>query len=116
MTSACSMPVEACTRDMTKDEIKENYEYNTGAVIVGCFNSKGLNPDYMPAVLVKNQGPFAWGKDALDAVQNAAILEKIATMAFNTQLLMGSRNPMPQILLEKHFFRKHGPDAYYGQR
>lgn len=105
-----------CTRDMTKEEIKENYEYNTGVVIAERFISKGINPDYVPAVLVKNHGPFAWGTDAFNAVHNAVVLEEVAMMALHTQMLTGGRNPMPQVLLEKHFFRKHGPNAYYGQK
>ena len=105
-----------CTKDMTSEEIKENYEYNTGVVIVKCFNAKGINPDDVPAVLVKNHGPFAWGTDAMNAVHNAVVLEEVAMMALHTQMLTGSRNPMPQVLLDKHFFRKHGPNAYYGQK
>jgi L-ribulose-5-phosphate 4-epimerase len=105
-----------CTKDMTGEEIKENYEYNTGVVIVKCFNAKGINPDDVPAVLVKNHGPFAWGTDAMNAVHNAVVLEEVAMMALHTQMLTGSRNPMPQVLLDKHFFRKHGPNAYYGQK
>lgn len=104
-----------CTRDMTKEEIETEYEYNTGAVIVDTF--KELNPDMMPAVLVKNHGPFTWGKDAFDAVHNAVVLEEVAMMAFNTELMTNlSVNAMPQMLLDKHFMRKHGPNAYYGQK
>lgn len=104
-----------CTRDMTKEEIENNYEYNTGTVIVETF--KEINEDMMPAVLVKNHGPFTWGKDAFDAVHNAVVLEEVAMMAFNTETLTNlSVNTMPQILLNKHFMRKHGPNAYYGQK
>lgn len=104
-----------CTRDMTKEEIENEYEYNTGGVIVETF--KDLNADMMPAVLVKNHGPFTWGKDAFDAVHNAVVLEEVAMMAFNTELMTNlSVNAMPQMLLDKHFMRKHGPDAYYGQK
>lgn len=104
-----------CTRDMTKEEIDNEYEYNTGVVIAEKF--KDLNPDYVPAVLVKNHGPFTWGKDAFDAVHNAVVLEEIAMMAFNTEVLTNSiSNSMPESLLNKHFMRKHGPDAYYGQK
>lgn len=104
-----------CTRDMTKEEIENEYEYNTGAVIVETFAE--LNADRMPAVLVKNHGPFTWGKDALDAVHNAVVLEEVAMMSFNTEILTNlSVYSMPQILLNKHFMRKHGPNAYYGQK
>ena len=103
-----------CTRDMTKEEININYEYNTGGVIVERFNN--LNPIHVPAVLVKNHGPFTWGKDALDAVHNAVVLEEVAMMALNTELLSNhTARQMPQDLIEKHFKRKHGPNAYYGQ-
>ena len=103
-----------CTRDMTSEEIKGAYEYETGVVIAETFRQ--INPDHMPAVLVKNHGPFSWGTDPFNAVHNAVVLEEVAMMAFHTQLLTGSREPMPQVLLDKHFLRKHGPDAYYGQK
>ena len=103
-----------CTRDMTSVEIKGAYEYETGVVIAETFRQ--INPDHMPAVLVKNHGPFTWGTDPFNAVHNAVVLEEVAMMAFHTQLLTGSREPMPQVLLDKHFLRKHGPDAYYGQK
>ena len=102
-----------CTREMTEEEIREDYEYNTGMVIVKTF--KSLTPTNIPAVLVKHHGPFTWGKDAVQAVHNAVVLEETAMMAFHTQLLSGERKPMPQPLLDKHFLRKHGPNAYYGQ-
>ena len=103
-----------CTRDMTAEEIKSNYEYNTGAVIVDTF--KHINPTHVPAVLVKNHGPFTWGKDAMDAVHNAVVLEEVAMMAWNTEVLMNHTiETMPKELIEKHFMRKHGPNAYYGQ-
>ena len=103
-----------CTRDMTVEEIEMNYEYNTGAVIVERFES--LQPDTIPGVLVKNHGPFTWGMNAFDAVHNAVVLEEVAMMDFHTQLLMGHRKSMPHILLDKHFMRKHGSKAYYGQK
>lgn len=103
-----------CTRDMTPDEIKNDYEYNTGEVIVETF--KDLNPTHVPAVLVKNHGPFAWGKDAVEAVHNAVVLEEVAMMAWNTEVLANHNiDTMPKELIEKHFMRKHGPNAYYGQ-
>ena len=99
---------------MTREEIEGNYEYNTGTVIVERF--KDLNPDYIPAVLVKNHGPFTWGKDANEAVHNAVVLEEVAMMAYNTEILANQRvNSMSEDLLNKHFTRKHGPNAYYGQ-
>ncbi|WP_244833512.1 L-ribulose-5-phosphate 4-epimerase [Clostridium sp. BJN0001] len=104
-----------CTRDMTEEEIKNEYEYNTGKVIVERFEN--LNPVYVPAVLVKNHGPFAWGKDAKEAVHNAVVLEEVAMMALNTELLNDNKaEKMPQDLIEKHFTRKHGSNAYYGQK
>ena len=101
-----------CTRDMTKQEVEGEYELETGNVIVDCF--KGLNPDFIPGVLVKNHGPFAWGKDAHDAVHNAVVMEQVAKMSYiaygvNPNLTMNSH------LIKKHFYRKHGPGAYYGQ-
>lgn len=104
-----------CTEDMTKAAIESEYEYNTGSIIVDTF--KEINPDHMPAVLVKNHGPFTWGKDAFEAVHNAVVLEEVAMMAINTELLRkGNVDAMPQVLLDKHFLRKHGPNAYYGQK
>lgn len=103
-----------CTRDMTPEEIKTNYEYNTGGVIVETF--KDLNRNHVPAVLVKNHGPFSWGKDAIEAVHNAVVLEEVAMMAWNTEVLANHNiDTMPKELIEKHFMRKHGPNAYYGQ-
>ena len=103
-----------CTRDMTPEEINGPYELNTGVVIAERF--KDLNPDYIPAVLVKNHGPCTWGTDPYNAVHNAVVLEEIAMMAFHTQMLTGNREPMPQVLMDRHFLRKHGPNAYYGQK
>jgi L-ribulose-5-phosphate 4-epimerase len=104
-----------CTRSMTPEEIQSEYERNTGKVIVETFAE--LEPDHIPAVLVKNHGPFCWGKDPFEAVHNAVVLEEIGMMAVYTEQLMGADTaPMPSVLLEKHFFRKHGPNAYYGQK
>ncbi|PRR82720.1 L-ribulose-5-phosphate 4-epimerase [Clostridium vincentii] len=103
-----------CTREMTPEEIKSNYEYNTGGVIIETF--KHINPTQVPAVLVKNHGPFTWGKDAMEAVHNAVVLEEVAMMAWNTEVLTNHTiETMPKELIEKHFMRKHGPNAYYGQ-
>ena len=101
-----------CTSDMTGEEVMGEYEKETGNVIVRRF--QGLNPVHTPGVLVKNHGPFTWGKDAGEAVHNAVVLEEVAKMAF----IAFSINPdltMNPFLVEKHFSRKHGPDAYYGQ-
>ena len=102
-----------CTRDMTKEEITGSYELETGKVIVERF--EGLNPDYIPSVLVKNHGPFSWGTSPENAVHNAVVLEEVAMMAWHTSLLANEARHMPQELLNKHFYRKHGPNAYYGQ-
>ena len=103
-----------CTRDMTDEEINSQYEENTGHVIVETFRS--LNPDFVPAVLVKNHGPFTWGKTPGEAVHNSVVLEEIVMMAVNTQILNPQVKRMPKALLDKHFLRKHGANAYYGQR
>lgn len=102
-----------CTADMTEAEVKGNYEWETGNVIVKRF--EGMNANDTPGVLVKNHGPFTWGKDAAEAVHNAVVLEQVAKMAF----IARSVNPnltMNPLLIEKHYSRKHGPNAYYGQK
>jgi len=101
-----------CTRKMTKEEVEGEYELETGKVIIERF--KGLNPDQIPGVLINNHGPFAWGKDAENAVHNAVVLEEVAKMAFRS-LVLNPETKMSQFLLDKHFLRKHGKDAYYGQ-
>jgi L-ribulose-5-phosphate 4-epimerase len=103
-----------CTRKMTAEEIQGEYEKNTGEVIVETF--KGINPRFVPAVLVNNHGPFIWGKDAHEAVHNAVVLEEVAMMAFNTCQLNPGIKGIDQVLLDKHFLRKHGKNAYYGQK
>lgn len=102
-----------CTRDMTQKEIEGEYELETGNVIVERF--KELNPDYVPGVLVKNHGPFSWGKDAEDAVHNAVVMEQAAKMAYIAYGVNPSLTMNPH-LITKHFYRKHGPNAYYGQK
>ena len=104
-----------CTRDMTDAEISDAYEYNTGLVIIELFQKRGINPEQIPAVLVKNHGPFTWGKNSLDAVNKAVVLEEIAMMALHCKILDNNISSMPQKLLDKHFLRKHGANAYYGQ-
>lgn len=102
-----------CTRIMTSEEIKDSYEENTGRVIIERF--KGINPSYMPGVLVANHGPFSWGKDASDAVHNAVVLEEVAKMAAITAALNPQIQPISQYIQDKHYLRKHGANAYYGQ-
>ncbi|OCN03740.1 L-ribulose-5-phosphate 4-epimerase [Erysipelotrichaceae bacterium MTC7] len=105
-----------CTRMMTNDEIHGAYELETGNVIIETFAQRQINPVDVPAVLVHSHGPFAWGKDGFDAVHNAVVMEECAAMAFTTmQLQQGNAEVMQQELLDKHFKRKHGPNAYYGQ-
>lgn len=101
-----------CTRDMTEAEVKGDYELETGNVIVDRF--KNLNPVHTPGVLVKNHGPFAWGTSPADAVHNAVVLEQVAKMASIAYTVNPSLTMNP-LLIEKHFSRKHGPNAYYGQ-
>lgn len=104
-----------CTRKMTPEEISGRYELETGNVIIETFREQNINPLQVPAVLVHSHGPFVWGKDPLDAVHNAVILEEIAFMDFHTMMLAPGLGAMQQELLDKHYFRKHGPGAYYGQ-
>lgn len=118
-----------CTRPMTEAEIAGAYEKETGAVIIERFSGAGLDPGAVPAVLVRSHGPFAWGKNPGEAVHNAVVLEEIAMMAWHSAMLAaspgaaatgaaaacGSLDPMPGALLDKHYLRKHGAGAYYGQ-
>lgn len=101
-----------CTRDMTQAEVEGEYELETGNVIVEIFN--GLNPDFIPGVLVKNHGPFSWGKNAHDAVHNAIVMEQVGKMAYIAYGVNPNLSMNPH-LIKKHFYRKHGPGAYYGQ-
>ena len=102
-----------CTRAMTEAEIAGEYEKETGRVIVETF--AGRDPAAVPAVLVRSHGPFAWGKDAAEAVHNAVVLEEAAFMAFHALMLSPGQPPIPQALLDRHYLRKHGENAYYGQ-
>lgn len=104
-----------CTRRMTKEEIQDEYEKQTGNVIVETFLGRGLDPMKMPAVLVANHGPFVWGSSALQAVEHALILEKTAKLAYLTAQINPGSERMQQELKDKHYFRKHGANAYYGQ-
>ncbi|MDR2040996.1 MAG: L-ribulose-5-phosphate 4-epimerase [Tannerella sp.] len=103
-----------CTRDMTEAEVNGDYEQATGAVIVERFRLDRLNPVHTPGVLVRNHGPFAWGKSPGEAVHHAAVMEQVAHMACIARSLNPSLT-MNELLAQKHFRRKHGPDAYYGQ-
>ena len=102
-----------CTRKMTVAEIQGEYEKETGTVIIETF--QGKDPDAIPAVLVYSHGPFTWGSDPKDAVHNAVVLEEVAFMNFHTMMLEPNIPPMQQELLDKHYLRKHGANAYYGQ-
>ncbi len=104
-----------CTRKMTDDEINGQYEWDTGTVIVETFRELGIEAKQMPGVLVHSHGPFAWGKDAMDAVHNAIVMEEVAYMGIFCRHLTPDLPPMQQTLLDKHYLRKHGAKAYYGQ-
>ena len=104
------------TREMTDAEINGAYEAETGRVIIERFAEANLDPAQIPAALVKSHGPFTWGADAAEAVHNAAVLEETAKMALFTQMLRPTTPPMNPALLDKHFLRKHGANAYYGQK
>ena len=104
-----------CTRKMTPEEIGGAYELETGNVIVETFRTRKLDPAQIPAVLVHSHGPFAWGVSPENAVHNAVVLEEAAFMAFHAMALTPGLPPMQQELLDKHYLRKHGPGAYYGQ-
>ena len=104
-----------CARSLTPEEIGGEYERNTGLVIIETFEQRGLNPMHTPGVLCTNHGPFTWGKDAAEAVHNAVVQEEVARMAIRTELLNPQVQPAPDSIRDKHFFRKHGENAYYGQ-
>ena len=103
-----------CTRRMTPEEIGGEYEKETGKVIIETF--KGLDPSAVPGVLVYSHGPFTWGKDPMEAVHNAVVLEEVAFMDWHAMMLEPGQGPMQQELLDKHYLRKHGKNAYYGQK
>jgi L-ribulose-5-phosphate 4-epimerase len=104
------------TRQLTVDEIETGYEENSGNVIVERFAREGLNPDHVPAVLLPHHGPFTWGKNPAEAVKHAVALEAVARMAMYTESVYSEAGPTPRAQLNKHFMRKHGPNAYYGQK
>lgn len=103
-----------CTRGLTEEEVKQDYELNTGKVIIETIRELGYQPMDIPAILVRNHGPFSWGKDAADSVYHAVVLETVAEMAMKA-LSLNPQSSVPQYLLDKHYFRKHGKNAYYGQ-
>ncbi|MBR4669025.1 MAG: L-ribulose-5-phosphate 4-epimerase [Butyrivibrio sp.] len=104
-----------CVRNLSKKEIDEGYEHNTGVLIADYFKENNIDPVAMPAVLCKNHGPFTWGKNALDAVHNAVVLDECAKMAALCEMINPNVMPAPKELQDKHYLRKHGPGAYYGQ-
>lgn len=104
-----------CTRSLTREEIDGAYEKNTGLVIIETFEKRGIRAMYTPGVLCKNHGPFTWGTDAANAVHNAVVLEEVARMARHTEALNPHVTPAPECIRDKHFYRKHGENAYYGQ-
>ena len=103
------------TRMLTPDEIKSDYELETGKVIIECFKAGHIDPIATPAVIVRKHGPFAFGKDPIKAAENAAVLEVVAEMAMMTTGINAGVAPAPQSIIDKHYLRKHGKDAYYGQ-
>ena len=104
-----------CTRRMTPEEIAGKYELETGNVIIETYRERGIDPEQVPAALVHSHGPFAWGTDPENAVHNAVVLEECAFMALHALMLEPQLPPMQQELLDKHYLRKHGANAYYGQ-
>lgn len=104
-----------CTRMLSEEEVRDAYELNTGKVIVESFNKRGIDPMAVPGCVVQNHGPFSWGKDAAQSVYHAVVMEKVAEMDIKA-LLVNPQSSMPQYILNKHYFRKHGANAYYGQK
>ena len=107
-----------CTRPLTEEEVNRAYELETGKVIASHFEEHHLNPVHVPCVLARHHGPFAWGKDAFEAVHNAVVMEEVAMMAWHTEALPKAQDTasLPDYVRDKHFLRKHGPNAYYGQK
>ena len=104
-----------CTRPMTDEEIRSDYEKETGNVIIETFNKRNIDPAEMPAVVVDSHGPFCWGRNVKKAVESAVVLEEVSFMAWHSMMLNPERRSMNSVLLDKHYLRKHGKDAYYGQ-
>ena len=105
-----------CARHLTQAELDEDYELNTGNIIVETFRSRKIDPVAVPAVICHSHGPFTWGKDAAQAVYHAVVLEEVAKMAIFTRQVRASAASAPQRIQDKHYMRKHGPNAYYGQK
>ena len=103
-----------CTRELTQQEVEEAYEVNTGKVIVECIKERGIDPMAVPGIVVMNHGPFSWGKDAAASVYHAVVMDVVAEMNLKA-LMLNPQASMPQYVLDKHYMRKHGPNAYYGQ-
>ena len=104
-----------CARHLTKEELDEDYERNTGKIIVETFRERGIDENAVPAVICHSHGPFTWGKDAAQAVYHAVVLEEVAKMALFTRQVKPDAAPAPRRIVEKHYQRKHGKNAYYGQ-
>ena len=104
-----------CVRHLTQGELEEDYEKNTGKIVVETFRERCIEPTAVPAVICASHGPFTWGKDAAQAVYHAVVLEEVAKMAILTRQVRAAAGPAPQRYQDKHYFRKHGPGAYYGQ-
>lgn len=104
-----------CARALTQEEIDEDYEKNTGKVIIEAFRGRNIQPMHVPGVVCSSHGPFTWGKDAAQAVYNATVLEQVARMALLTEQIRPDVRPADGYLMDKHYFRKHGANAYYGQ-
>lgn len=105
-----------CARSLTAEEVEEDYERNTGKVIIETFTERGLDPKAVPGVICRNHGPFTWGKDAAQAVYHAVVLEEVAKMAMYTITIDPNTPSASQHVQDKHYMRKHGPNAYYGQK
>ncbi len=103
-----------CARGLTQEEVEEAYEVNTGKVIIETIEELGIDPMAVPGIVVRNHGPFAWGKSPADAVYHSVVMEEVANMAIKT-LTLNPQASLPQFILDKHYYRKHGPNAYYGQ-
>ncbi len=104
-----------CTRTLTQEEVAVDYELNTGLVMIETLKEKQKDPSHIPGMIICNHGPFSWGKSATDAVHNAKVMEEVAKMAFRTEVLNPGIQPVSNYILDKHYLRKHGANAYYGQ-
>ena len=105
-----------CARHLTPEEVEEDYERNTGKSIIEIFTERNINPVHVPAVICHSHGPFTWGKNPAQAVYHAVVLEEVAKMATYTRMVKPTAAPAPQHIVNKHYMRKHGPNAYYGQK